>query len=192
MTLLPTGTHERGRMTTDQAITDPQGRGRDDTSALRLDSARTRWLLAVAIAGSLAIDQITKELAIHALRSGPVTVGGLRFRLVANRGVLLGFPAPTVIIVVATIGIVVVALRSTRRSGLATALAFGLLAGGALGNLVDRFWQRHLFPPDAVVDWISMGRITFNLADVFLITGAAMLVFLPAPSDPEGDTVEGS
>lgn len=175
-------------MTTDPTTTNPPG-SVSDTS--RRDFG-ARWILAAAIAGALVVDQITKELAIHMLRSGPITFGGLRLRLVANRGVLLGFPAPTVIIVLATIGVVVVALHSTRRSGVATALAFGLLAGGALGNLVDRFWDRHLFPSAAVVDWISLGRITFNLADVFLITGVTMLLFLPGPSDSTERTGENS
>ncbi|MFV1999403.1 MAG: signal peptidase II, partial [Acidimicrobiia bacterium] len=59
-----------------------------------------------------------------------------------------------------------------------------LLAGGALGNLVDRFQDRHFFPSGAVVDWISAGRITFNLADVFLIAGVILLFFLPIAGRP--------
>jgi lipoprotein signal peptidase len=51
-----------------------------------------------------------------------------------------------------------------------------LLIGGALGNLVDRFQDRHFFPPAAVVDWITAGRITFNLADLFLIMAMVTLV----------------
>jgi len=172
-------------MTTDQTTTSPPGNEHGTTSRAGSNRVAARWILAIAMLGALAIDQITKEIAIHALMSGPVEFAGVRLRLVANRGILLGFPAPTALIVLATIGIIVVALRSSRRSGLTTTLAFGLLAGGALGNLVDRFLHRHLFPPEAVVDWISMGRITFNLADAFLITGAALLLLLPASSDKE-------
>ncbi len=170
-------------MTTEPTTTNNSGSGRSHAFSTSRRRLGARWLLAAAIAGSLAIDQITKELAVHVLSSGPITFGGLRLHLVANRGILLGFPAPTTVIVAATIGIVVVALRSARGSDLTTVLGYGLLAGGALGNLVDRFQDRHLFPPEAVVDWISLGRITFNLADVFLIAGAAMLLFLSGSDD---------
>jgi signal peptidase II len=135
--------------------------------------------------GALAADQITKEVAVHGLSSGPITLGGLRLHLVANRGILLGFPAPASIIVLATVAVVIVALRSARGSRLTTAFGYGLLAGGALGNLADRLQVRHAFPPEAVVDWISVGRITFNLADVFLVAGVMMLVSLPGSRDSE-------
>ena len=131
------------------------------------------------VLGVLLIDQVSKELALHALLAGPTTLAGVRLQLVANRGILLGFPAPTAVIVLATMGVVVAAIRSARGSHWMTTLAYGLLAGGALGNLVDRFQDRHFFPSAAVVDWISAGRITFNIADVFLIVGVAMLLFLP-------------
>ena len=142
-----------------------------------------RWILAAAIAGTIVVDQITKWLAIHALSSGPVAIGGLRLHLVANRGILLGFPAPASLIVLATVGVVVMALRSTDGSRLTTATGYGLLAGGALGNLADRLQSRQFFPAGAVVDWISVGRITFNLADVFLVAGVAMLLLLKEPRD---------
>lgn len=137
------------------------------------------WILFGAVVGVLVIDQVSKELALHALLTGPTTLGGVRLQLIANRGILLGFPAPTGFIVLATIGVVVAALRSARGTHWTTSLAYGLLAGGALGNLADRFQDRHFFPSAAVVDWISAGRITFNLADVFLIVGVVMLLFLP-------------
>ena len=138
------------------------------------------WVLLGALAGTLVVDQVSKELALHALLTGPTTLGGVRLQLIANRGILLGFPAPTGIIVLATIGVVFAALHSARGSRWTMSLAYGLLAGGALGNLADRFQDRHFFPSAAVVDWISAGRITFNLADVFLIAGVVMLLFLPS------------
>jgi signal peptidase II len=139
------------------------------------------WSVLVAsLVAAFIIDQVSKELALHALLAGPITVGGVRLHLIANRGVLLGIPAPGWVVVVATAAVIVMALRSTWNGRWTTSLAFGLVVGGALGNLVDRFLERHFFPDAAVVDWISAGRITFNLADVFVVTGIAMLVFLPS------------
>jgi signal peptidase II len=144
------------------------------------------WALFASLAAAFVIDQVSKELALHALLAGPVTVAGVRLHLIANRGVLLGFPAPSWVVVAATAAVIAMALRSTRNRRWTTSLAFGLLTGGALGNLFDRFQGRHFFPDAAVLDWISAGRITFNLADVFVVAGVVMLVFLPS-SDPPTD-----
>jgi len=175
-------------MTTDTTTPDPSDDGRGWVFPTRLSRLDPRWVLAGTVLGVFAIDQITKELAIHALSSGPATLGGLHLHLVANTGILMGFPAPTSIIVLATIGVVIVALRSARGSRLTTVFGYGLLAGGALGNLADRFQDRRLFPPEAVVDWISVGRMTFNLADTFLIAGVVMLALLPGAPDSEKTT----
>lgn len=54
----------------------------------------------------------------------------------------------------------------------------GLIAGGALANVADRATG------GTVVDFLDIGRWpTFNLADVFLLTGIALLLF--APDRPE-------
>jgi len=135
-----------------------------------------RLITAAAVVVVLLIDQISKEIALHRLITGPAAVGGVDLRLVANRGVLFGIPAPTAVVVLATIAVIVVAFRASRRAGTVPAIAYGLLIGGALGNLVDRFQDRHFFPPAAVVDWITAGRITFNLADLFLVVAMATLV----------------
>lgn len=49
--------------------------------------------------------------------------------------------------------------------------ALGLIAGGALGNLVDRIFYR------SVIDFISIGWWpVFNLADVGITVGSAVLI----------------
>ena len=172
-------------MTTDPTTTNPLGDSPSPAPPTKRPRWDVRWVLAIAIVGSVALDQITKALAVQILSSGPVTFGSLRLHLIANRGILMGIPAPTAVIVLATIGVVVVALRAARRPDRTTALAYGLIAGGALGNLVDRLLERQLFPPQAVVDWISLGGITFNLADVFLIAGAATLLYGAGSGDSD-------
>jgi len=158
--------------------TDLDSSYQDETAPSAGDRRLQRWILATALVAAFAIDQITKEMALHGLVSGPVNLGALRLRLIANRGVLLGFPAPTLLIVLATLAVVVVALRSTRGQTRMMTVAYGLFAGGALGNLADRFQERHLFPPNAVVDWIGAGRFTFNLADVTLLLGLTLMMVL--------------
>ncbi|MDK1039255.1 MAG: signal peptidase II [Actinomycetota bacterium] len=133
-------------MTTNPTTTDPTERGRGRVFPTRLPSIDTCCVLAIAVSVVFAVDQITKEFAIHALASGPITLGGLHLHLVANRGAALAFTAPTSIVVLATVGVVIVALRSARGSRITAAFAYGLLAGGALGNLADRFQVRHFHP----------------------------------------------
>ena len=58
------------------------------------------------------------------------------------------------------------------------ATAYGLIAGGALGNVIDRVRF------GAVTDFLDFHLGTyhwpaFNLADVAVVTGAALLVVLP-------------
>jgi len=171
-------------MTTDPTTRDSEADGPAESVAVERSRYRGLWVLIVVLVAALVIDQVSKELALHALLSGPRTVAGIRLQLVANRGILLGIPAPTAFIVLATLAVVVAAVRTARETRWTMTIAYGLLAGGALGNLVDRFQDRHFFPSGAVVDWISAGRITFNLADVFLIAGVVLLFFLPIAAQP--------
>jgi len=171
-------------MTTDPTTRDSETDGPADSVAVKRSRYRGLWVLIGVLLAALVIDQVSKELALHALISGPRTIAGVRLQLVANRGILLGLPAPTWLIVLATLAVVAAALRSARGSRWTLTIAYGLLAGGALGNLVDRFQDRHFFPSQAVVDWISAGRITFNLADVFLISGVVLLFLLPVAGQP--------
>lgn len=132
-----------------------------------------------AFALTFGFDQITKFAALRLLASGPVDLGPIHLHLVANRGIVMGFPAPTLIVILAAIGVAAMALRESRRHGGRTAIAWWVIAGGAFGNLTDRFLQRGLFPPNTVVDWISVGHVTFNLADLLLVVGGALLFCYP-------------
>ncbi len=126
----------------------------------------------------LALDQVSKAVAVDLLALGPSHVGPLHLRLVANRGILLGIVAlPVWTMTVITLVVVGVATR-TLLGGPTPRRAVGaaLLTAGALGNLVDRLVERPGFPANAVVDWLSLGRTTFNIADVLLVAAAILLL----------------
>lgn len=126
-------------------------------------------------------DQVTKAVALSALSDGesvPVINGVWHWTLQRNPGAAFSIltRAPVVFTIVAigiSIGIVWYA-RKVRDTGLA--LALGLVLGGALGNLSDRMFR----PPGPfrghVIDFIDF-RIwpTFNVADMCIVTGAALL-----------------
>ncbi len=135
-------------------------------------------IAAAALGLALFIDQMTKNLAVNRLIDGPVDgPGPFQFRLVANRGALLGIPAPTWLLTIITIVVTVAAISALRKTSSRRAAAgYGLLIGGAFGNLVDRFQDRPQFPANAVVDWIDTASLpAFNLADVAILSGLILL-----------------
>lgn len=124
----------------------------------------------------LAGDIATKSLASEHLGQGRAVDLPLGARLVhgENTGVAFGLfaDAGAVVLLIALLGAVglglVLWLHADRP---AASPAVGLLAGGAIANLVDRAGDK------AVTDFIDLGAWpTFNLADVAITLGVALLV----------------
>jgi signal peptidase II len=81
---------------------------------------------------------------------------------------------PLLLIAVALVALAALwlALRSSLRHSATTQLAFGAIAGGAIGNVTDRVV--HGF----VVDFIALPHFfVFNLADIGISAGLALLGF---------------
>lgn len=135
-------------------------------------------LTVVTAIAAIGIDQVSKGVAASRLADGPVEFPGpIWFDLVANRGALMGFPLPIWAMVGVAAVVAALAVANLRTATTRSALGFGLLVGGALGNLVDRFQHRGRFPDHAVVDWIASARLpTFNLADVAIVAGIVVVV----------------
>lgn len=134
------------------------------------------------VVGSLAVvaDQVTKWLALTRLDDGPFdVVWTLRLRLAFNSGMAFGTGqgwGP--VIAVASFVVVVILARSMwrHRSGV-TAVALGLLVGGASGNLIDRIVRSPGPFRGSVVDFIDFGWFpVFNVADIAINVGAGLLV----------------
>ena len=130
---------------------------------------------------AFALDQGTKALALAndaALSSGVAVIQGFNLVLVRNSGVSFGMlgDVPWWVLALLTLAIIgwliVLMLLTIRRS---EAVAYGLLIGGALGNVTDRFRL------GAVTDFLDfyVGRLhwpAFNFADVAIFCGAAILL----------------
>lgn len=159
-------------------------------------------LLAVA-AVAVALDQATKALALASLDPGesvPVIDGVLHWTLQFNPGAAFGlFRRFPVVFTVLAAAIAVAILSNLRKvSDRTTAIALGLVLGGAVGNLVDRIARRPGLFRGHVVDFIDF-RVwpVFNLADTAVVTGAGLLVLgswlgerrkgAPARPRPEGE-----
>lgn len=150
--------------------------GHTSPAAIRTRARITLTVTAVFVA---ALDLGVKTWARQALDDGSATdLGPLNLRLAFNPGVAfsLGDTLPPASLLGIT-GVVVVALavfslRVTRtRTPLAVVLALAAMLGGAIANLLDRAAD------GLVTDYLHTGWFpTFNLADVFVVTSAAVLV----------------
>ncbi|MDA8148339.1 MAG: signal peptidase II [Actinomycetota bacterium] len=146
-------------------------------------------------AAAVAVDQVTKSLAVTHLRDHPVHVfWTLDLRLEYNSGSAFSlFQGKDVILVpvaLVLIGLLVwMVIRSPTR---ARAAVLGLVIGGACGNLADRLFRGH---GGAVVDFIDLHWWpTFNVADACITVGCVLLAlsFLRHPSSGGGSEVGGN
>jgi signal peptidase II len=133
-----------------------------------------------AAAFVVALDQVTKELALSRLADGPFdVVGSLRFRLTFNSGMAFGAGAGWgPVIGGLAIAVIVYLVRMIRRHAPGpTTVALGILIGGAAGNLIDRLARGDAWLRGSVVDFIDLGWFpVFNIADAAINIGAALLV----------------
>jgi signal peptidase II len=149
------------------ARTDPE----DGSPARRRESGYL--LLALIAAGVVALDQITKQLAINGLSDGPIDVidGVFRLRLAFNSGgafgVLQGLPG---FFLIATIVVVCLIVFWVRNLDDPRSIApLGLILGGGLGNLADRVLRDF---NGNVVDFLDFHIWpVFNLADSAIVIG---------------------
>lgn len=143
-------------------------------------SAKAR---AWALAGALCVlvvgaDQAAKAAVEASLTTGEKVdvLGPLGLTLSHNRGIAFGLAggagAPLILFALAALGVIgYLFAQDPTRPGMW--VAAGLLAGGAIGNLLDRVTS------DAVTDYVDVGAWpAFNLADVAITFGVLLLVVL--------------
>lgn len=129
----------------------------------------------------LVLDQVIKVVIVAAI--GPSQAASsigligtwLSLEYVENRGAAFGlFSGAGPILLLAAAAMLLVLAWSVLKSPqqpVFNIVAFGLILGGALGNLVDRFRLGY------VVDFISVGWWpTFNLADSAICVGVAIML----------------
>lgn len=131
------------------------------------------------------LDQITKALVVANLpEAQPVPVLGdlLTFQFVRNSGAAFSLASGstwifTVVATAVTVFIVVFA-RRIRSTG--WAVLFGMLLGGTLGNLTDRYFREPGFPNGHVIDFLQIPLLPaiFNIADVGIVSSMAVFLIL--------------
>jgi signal peptidase II len=149
-------------------------------TTVRSTSRLTALTVAVA-AAVLTVDQLIKAWAVNALDDHDIdVVWTLRLHLTFNGGMAFsqGRGLGPVISIVALV-VVVVLLASLRKGGSTiSAVAVGLVVGGAAGNVVDRLFRSgHGFLGGEVVDFIDFQWWpVFNVADACIVIGGILLV----------------
>jgi signal peptidase II len=142
----------------------------------------------------VAIDQVTKEIALRALAGRPVDLipGALTLRLTFNSGGAFGIlrGRPTLFLIATIAVAAAILLWAGRLQERSWAVPLGLILGGGLGNLADR-----LFRPlgGQVVDFIDVHVWpVFNLADSAIVVGVCLLFLLSGRSRSAAQGAPGS
>jgi signal peptidase II len=145
---------------------------------------RRPWALVAVAAVVIALDQLTKSLALSHLRVGvPRHVfGPVNLLLTFNQGAAFSLgagvaPLVEAVAVALVVGVVLASGRLARRgTNLTVTVGLGLLSGGAVSNLADRFVRHH---HGAVVDFVQLVSWwpIFNLADACITVGAVLVAF---------------
>lgn len=140
-------------------------------------------LVVVAVIGYV-LDQSTKAWAVSALDPGsPRELVGslLKLHLTFNPGAAfsIGTNATWVLTLIATVVIAFTIYSARKLRSRGWALGLGLLIGGALGNLTDRFFREPSFGKGHVVDFLELPHWPiFNVADICVVSAACLIALL--------------
>jgi signal peptidase II len=146
----------------------------------------------IIVLAVFAVDAITKNIAIKSLgyyKSCNYLGGFLRLDLTYNKGgvfgIMQGYQHVFLIVSIIVLIIMIIYYFYEKNMPQAFRIALALIIGGAAGNIFDR-----LIPGrPGVVDFISVGVDgvyrwpTFNIADMVIIAGALLLIFVVYKED---------
>jgi signal peptidase II len=160
------------------------------------------WLTAIVI---VVADRLTKMAVIDNLAHGSWqhVFPGLTITHVRNPGIAFslfadGGPLTRVLLhLVILTAVVIIAWMVVRhgRHRILSGIAFGLILGGAVGNLVDRVLYGWVL--DFIHVWVRFGDRTwswpdFNVADSAITVGAVVLIFTELFSPGKADDAPDS
>lgn len=165
---------------------------------------KVRWFVLTALV-AFPLDRLSKAWIDSTLAYGErlEVIGGFFYLTHARNpgiafGLLTDVPDPWRTLGFAAVSLVAAAVIVSFLLRLAPgdrlgALSLGLVLGGAAGNFVDRMWLGEVIDFLHFRLWAGYRWPDFNVADVCIVSGVAMLVFqlLVAEGQPEhGERVE--
>lgn len=129
----------------------------------------------------VVVDLVTKRWAAIELQGSPKVIiddflvltyaenSGAAFGLLKGGGQIIG------IIAILVTALMLWSLRKERPA--IEVVAFGLIIGGAVGNLANRVFRGDGFLDGSVIDWIDLWWIpTFNIADSAITVAVTLLL----------------
>jgi signal peptidase II len=162
-----------------------------DVAASGVAPPQTRMRVFLAVATTaMIVDLATKVLIVATIKPTDDSIrlfGGVVYLVQArNSGAAFSVgTGATVMLTAISLVVAIVILRAARRlTSTAWAVSLGLVLGGAIGNLIDRFFRAPAAGRGHVVDWISLfaadGHVwpIFNVADSCIVIGGAIAVLL--------------
>jgi signal peptidase II len=148
-------------------------------------SPRALGLLGVVALVAYGLDQgskylITTNLSIN--ETIPVLGEVLQFRYVTNPGAAFSLATGfTWVLSLVALGVIVfIVWFAPRIRSLAWATMFGLVLGGAFGNVTDRLFRPPSFGTGHVVDFIQVWGFPaiFNVADIAVVSAMGLFLLL--------------
>lgn len=129
----------------------------------------------------MGLDQLTKYWAVSELTDSPPrhVIWTLQWNLTRNKGMAFSQAEGIgpLIGIAALLVVVWLAWSSRHLTSRITRVAAGLIAGGAVGNLLDRVFRGDRVLDGAVIDFIDFQWFPiFNVADMAIDIGGAMFV----------------
>jgi len=148
-------------------------------------SPRALGLLAAVALVAYGLDQATKFLVTENLpyqESVPVLGELLQLHYVRNPGAAFSLATGfTWVLSIVAVGVIVFIIWfAPRIRSLAWAVMFGLVLGGAFGNVTDRLFRPPSFGLGHVVDFIQIWGFPaiFNVADICVVTAMGLFLLL--------------
>ncbi len=134
------------------------------------------------------LDRISKAWVLAKFVPGEsrlIIEGSLYFTYVQNKGAAFGMmPGKSWLFFISALVVITVLViyNLLGKTTVLEAISTGIIAGGALGNLIDRYFYSF------VIDFIDLGWWpVFNLADSAIVCGGATLVVLFLLERKKGD-----
>lgn len=146
-------------------------------------SWQSKVTLFLIILSVVAADQLTKLWITSNLILGESRPeeGILRLTRVANDGVVFGISMPQPLALTIPIIVVLAALflffRYTLLDSGITRIGLGLVVGGSIGNLIDRFRLGHVTDFIDFRLWGDHHWPAFNIADSAIVAGTVLIIF---------------
>ena len=137
------------------------------------------------------LDQITKMIVVKNMQLGesiPLIKDVFHFTYILNKGAAFGMLADHrwIFLILSTFSVLAITaylIVRSRKIGVLFGISLSMIAGGGIGNMIDRIWNGEVFGSGAVIDFIDFCAFPqiwtwiFNVADAAVCVGAG-LIFL--------------